>query len=83
MINLIFLIYVVGYFISLYVMHKFKNGLDLNNYDPPHPDYYDDYDSNAEAYATISFMWPLFWAVIVISLIWKSLVWISTKLDTK
>ena len=54
MIWLILSIYVLGVFASLWVMHTFKNELDINHYDPPHDDYYDDYDSNAEAYVAFS-----------------------------
>lgn len=77
------LIYAIGYFISLFAMHKYKEQLDINHYDPPHDGWYDDWDSNAEAYVGISFAWPLFWAGMVIALFWKILIKLSNRLDTK
>lgn len=76
-------VYAIGYFISLIAMHKYKNELDLNNYDPPHEGYYDDYESNAVAYAAISFAWPIFWTAMLFVVFWRGLVAISKKLDTK
>ena len=81
MIGLIVLIYVLGFFVSLWVLHAFKNELGVNDYDPPHPDYYDDYDSNAEAYASFSLMWPIFWFMNMLMYMWKGLLWISTKFE--
>jgi hypothetical protein len=75
-------IYIVGYFTSLWAMHTFKNELDINHYDPPHDGWYDDYNSNAEAYAAISFAWPLFWFAMFLMLIWRGLMFISKKFET-
>ena len=62
--------YVLGFFISIYVLHRFKDVLEVNDYDPPHVPYYDDYSSNAQAYASFSTIWPIFWVV-------KLLFWIG------
>ena len=55
--------YIIGFLLSLIIMHKYKRGLDIDCYDPPHDDYYDDYDSNASAYVAFSIMWPLYWFI--------------------
>lgn len=83
MIWLVLSIYVLGFFASLWVMHAFKNELDINHYDPPHDDYYDDYDSNNEAYATFSLMWPLYWFMQFFIYSWKGLIWISAQFEKK
>lgn len=83
MIGLILSIYVLGVFASLWVMHTFKNELDINHYDLPHDDYYDDYDSNAEAYVAFSLMWPLYWFMQFFIYLWKGLIWISTQFEKK
>lgn len=74
-------IYIIGYFASLWAMHTFKKELDIDSYDPPHEPYYDDYDSNAEAYLSISFAWPLFWFAMILKLVWNGLLFISQKLE--
>lgn len=58
---LYFFLYGVGFLVTLWTLHKFKTQLDIDHYDPPHPACYDDYSSNAQAYATFSAMWPIFW----------------------
>ena len=83
MIWLILSIYVLGYFASLWVMHTFKTELDIDSYDPPHCEYYDDYDSNAEAYVAFSLMWPLYWFMQFFVYLWKGLIWISTQFEKK
>jgi len=74
-------IYFVGYFTSLWAMHTYKKELDIDDYNPPHPRHYDDYDSNAEAYAGMSFAWPLFWLAMSIRLLWRGLLSISKQLE--
>jgi hypothetical protein len=81
MLGLIILIYVLGFFTSLMVLHIFKNELDVNHYNPPHPAYYDDYNSNAEAFVSFSLIWPIFWFLNMLRCMWKGLVWISTQFE--
>jgi hypothetical protein len=81
---LIFLaIYIIGYFASLWAMHTYKKQLDLDHYDNADPKdlWPDDYESNSEAYTTMSFAWPLFWFAMCLKLIWKGLMFISKKLE--
>ena len=73
-------IYIIGYFASLWAMHTFKKELDIDSYDNTDP-WSDDYDSNAEAYTTMSFVWPLFWFMMILKLTWKGLMFISKKLE--
>jgi len=79
----IFAIYFFGYFISLWVMHTFKKELNIDSYDPPHDRYYDDWESNAQAYVVLSFCWPILIFVLIFILIYKLLLTISKKLDSK
>ncbi len=74
-------IYIIGYFASLWAMHTFKNQLDINHYDPPHDEWYDDYDSNAQAYAAMSFAWPIALIILILVSVWKGLMFISKKLE--
>jgi hypothetical protein len=74
-------IYIIGYFASLWAMHSYKKQLGIDDYEPPHDEYYDDYESNAEAYVIISFIWPLFWFAMILKLVWNGLILISKKLE--
>jgi hypothetical protein len=74
-------IYAVGYFLSLWAMHSFKDELDINHYDYTDDDWDDDWDSNAEAYAALSFGWPFFWLAMSIKLLWRGLLSISKQLE--
>ena len=74
-------IYIIGYFASLWAMHSYKKQLGIDDYEPPHDEYYDDYESNAEAYVIISFIWQLFWFAMILKLVWNGLILISKKLE--
>lgn len=75
------LVYAVGFVISLFLMHKYKEQLEIDHYDPPHPDgYYDDWNSNAEAYVGFSAMWPIWWALCGIAGFYKLLQTLSLKI---
>jgi hypothetical protein len=74
-------IYIIGYFASLWAMHTFKKQLDIDDYQPPHDSFYDDFNSNAEAYAIMSFAWPFFWLMMILKLTWNGLMFISKKLE--
>jgi hypothetical protein len=78
----IILYFLVG-FISLLLMHMYKNELGINMYDPPHPAYYDDYDSNAQAYIFFSIFWPFFWLIKLVFFIGRSLVKFSEIVGKK
>jgi len=54
------IIYAVGFPIHLVLLHLFAKKLGWDHYDPPHVEYYDDYDNNAQAYVAFSLGWPLF-----------------------
>lgn len=73
------IIYIIGYVLNLAILIKFgksKFGID---YDKP-KDYanMEDWDSNAEAYVTWSFVWPMCWILIIFLLIFKTLVKITS-----
>ena len=75
-------IYIIGYFASLWAMHTFKKQLGIDDYNQPH-DEYPDYESNAQAYAAISFAWPLFWLIVILELLWNGLMFISKQFESK
>ncbi len=66
--------YVLGFVVSLTLMHKYKKQLGIDNYDPPHENDYDDYDSNAQAYLWFSLGWPLWWFIMLIVFLYKHLL---------
>lgn len=52
--------YMAGFLLTLIVLARFGKRLGFDRYDPPHEDYYDDWESNAHAYVAFSALWPLF-----------------------
>lgn len=75
-----FITYIVGYFISLYVLHKYREELGMPDYDsnpPGYISYHDDWDSNAAAFASWSAAWPLFWLACGIFFLFKQILNIS------
>lgn len=76
-------IYILMIFVTMWVLHTFKKQLDIDIYDSPHNEDYDDWDSNAHAYAVWSLGWPLVYIVLILVILWKSLLFVSKKLDKK
>lgn len=72
------LIYIIGFILTLTFLKLFgkKMGID---YDPPHEDWYDDYDDNAQAYLTFSLTWfivaPMFLIAGALQLLYKFSQW--------
>lgn len=75
----IVLIYLVMFFITLISLHIWKDKLDINNYDEPKTEW-EDWDSNAQAFAAWSLGWPIIWIALMAMLFWKGVVLISTKI---
>lgn len=73
-----FVVYVIGYVVSLIVLIKWgkKMGFD---YSGPHDGWYDDYGSNKEAYTAISFASWVFLVVMGIVFAYKGLMKITGK----
>lgn len=86
MILIYIIIYIVGYLLSLTLMHKFHKALDMDYNEPKTYVNHDDWDNNAQAFAGISVAWPLFWAVKIIEYIIKKVVkfsaWIEEYFNT-
>lgn len=82
MIGIIAGVYLLGFLSTLITLHK-TDGFwgRWNCYDPPHDSWYDDYSSNAQAYLSFSFVWPLFITSNIIWGIWQLLEKLSKKLD--
>ena len=79
------IIYVIGVMISLFSLHKWKKELDIDNYDSPKGYLYDDWDSNAQAYAAWSIGWPILIWLLGGIMAWKGILilskWIQAKLE--
>lgn len=73
-------IYFFGYAMSLLALKKYGKALGFGDYDPPHDSGYDDYKDNNTAWTAFSIAWPIFWVVILVSLSWKGLVYITSKI---
>ena len=67
-------IYVVGFFVSLFIWSKFGKKY-WTDYDAEktYADY-DDWSSNQEAYTAFSLGWPIFLAVFILRMTWLGLV---------
>lgn len=79
----ILLCYIGGYLLTLFLLHTFKRQLGIDVYDEPHDGYYDDWNSNSEAYAGWSFGWPLLWLIFLLNGIWLGVCLLSAWLDDK
>lgn len=73
----IILVYFIGFIISLLLLHGFKGVHGIDHYDPPHDEYHDDWDSNAQAYVGFSLMWPIFWFFLSIAAFYHGLIKLS------
>jgi hypothetical protein len=77
----VILVYVIGYILTLILLHKFKSPMGIDVYDGQHDD--DDWQSNSEAYAGWSFAWPLLWIILAVNGIWFAVCLLSAWLDDK
>jgi hypothetical protein len=79
--------YIIVAFISLLIMHRFKKQLDIDSYDPPHDEWHDDWDSNAQAYVWFSLMWPIWWGLMglfgIMTLLNNFSRWIGNQFSKK
>ena len=81
---IIIIVYVVGIFASLILLHITDGLWGLHNdYDPPHDDWYDDYDSNAHAYLVFSLGWPFFYFLHGLYGLYELLLKLSEKLGDR
>jgi ABC-type antimicrobial peptide transport system permease subunit len=49
--------YIIGFMLILIILILFGSKMGLDNYDEPHGEYYDDWDSNGSAYLAWSIGW--------------------------
>jgi hypothetical protein len=76
------IIYVIGYFVTLILLFKFKKQLGIDSYNEPKTYVnYDDWSSNAQAYVSWSIGWPLVWVVFTIAMICKGLMLIAKAIE--
>lgn len=69
-------IYVIGFIITLFILHKWNKELDIDNYDNSDNEH-GDWNSNAQAYAAWSLAWPF--VILFISCVsaWKGSLMLS------
>ena len=82
------LIYAIGFIITLFVLHKWKKELNIDNYDNPIEGYdygHSEWSSNAQAYAAWSLAWPIVFAVFTCIMLWKGILtlskWIQARIE--
>lgn len=69
------LIYVVGIMVSLWILPRgYAKWVGLDCYDPPHENWYDDYDSNASAWFAFSLAWPIFYTFTLIGMSYSTFI---------
>jgi len=73
------IIYVLGFLLTYFWLILFGRKYWID-YDPPHPNWYDDYESNATAYPSQSLIWPLLWIMAAVIGIGRGATWITQKL---
>ena len=71
---IILIVYGIGFILSLIFLSYFGKKIGWGHYDPPHDDYYDDYDSNADAYFAFSTMWPLFYFGNIVGFLYNTFI---------
>lgn len=82
MITQLLIIYIIGYFVTLFIFFKFKKQLCIDSYDEPKTYVNcDDWSSNAQAYVSWSFGWPL--AIVLYSMVlaWRGLMKIARLIE--
>jgi len=73
--------YIIGYLISLKLLHTFWKNMGITDYnDRTDPDY-DNWNSNSEAFNAWSLAWFVFWPMNAIRLIYKISLQISNHLS--
>jgi hypothetical protein len=60
------LIYPIGFLLTLTFYKYFGKRIGFD-YDPPHEDYYDDWDSNSDAYLAFSIGWFIVMPMLMIA----------------
>ena len=70
----IFVVYIIGFILSLIFLGKYGKTIGWDGYDPPHDDYYDDYSSNASAWFSFSLAWPLFYFIGILVFLYNEFI---------
>lgn len=74
------IIYVIGFIISLFSLHKWKKELGVDVYDNSQNEA-DDWSSNAQAYLAWSIGWPILIWLFSGIMIWKGLLLLSNSIQ--
>lgn len=73
------MIYGIGFIITLIFLILFGKKIGID-YDPPHPSYYDDYNTNGEAYLAFSLGWFIVIPIFSVVKLFQILVTIIDKI---
>lgn len=63
---ILMVIYPIGFLLTLTFFKFFGESVGMGGYDPPHPDYYDDWKSNDEAFFGFSLGWFMVMPVLIL-----------------
>ena len=74
------IIYIVGLVVSLFAIHKWKDILEVGDYDSEE-NIYGDWESNAEAFMVFSIAWPLFWGIQLLIYVYDLLLKLSIIIE--
>lgn len=79
------IIYVIGFIITLFTLHKWKKELNIDNYDNSNESNWieTDWSSNAQAYAAWSLAWPVVIIFIICSMTWKGVMLLSKWMQAR
>jgi hypothetical protein len=74
-------LYIIGYPISLILLHKFHKNLGMDYNQPKTYVDYDDWDNNAQAFAAFSIAWPVFWILTLFMFLIKKVLSLSSFIE--
>jgi hypothetical protein len=77
------IIYVIGYLVSVFAMHKFHKQLEMDYNVPKTYSNQDDWDNNAQAFAGISLVWFMFWGMFGFLYLVKKLIKFSSNIEKR
>jgi len=68
--TLIFGIYILGFILSIIFLSIFGKKIGIDYSEEKNYVNYDDWDSNKTAYTAFSFVWPVFYLILIIGGFW-------------
>jgi len=79
---LLIIIYIIGFILTILFFNKFgkKIGFDWSNNCRNSDIYYDDWESNTQAYTSFSLAWFIIMPILAIIGFWKILTYLTNKI---